>query len=42
MPAKGEWALRVLDGVADGKNGTVREWSLEMEIKPCNWRAGLR
>ncbi|CAM9103761.1 unnamed protein product [Laminaria digitata] len=42
MPAKGEWALRVLDGVADGKNGTVREWSLDMEIKPCDWQSALR
>lgn len=42
MPAKGEWVLRVLDGVADGSNGTVTEWSLDMEMKPCHWQSALR
>lgn len=42
MPGEGEWTLGVQDGVADGSNGTVIEWSLEIEMRPCAWQSALR
>ncbi|CAM9246405.1 unnamed protein product [Ectocarpus sp. 6 AP-2014] len=42
MPAEGEWTLGVLDNAVDGSNGTVTRWSLDVEIRPCDWRSALR
>lgn len=42
MPAEGEWTLGLLDTVADGSNGTVASWSLDIEMRPCDWRSALR
>lgn len=42
MPSEGEWTLGVLDGLADGSNGTVNAWSLEVETRPCAWQSALR
>ncbi|CAM9161625.1 unnamed protein product [Ectocarpus fasciculatus] len=42
MPAEGEWALGVLDNAVDGSNGTVTRWSLDVEIRPCDWQSALR
>lgn len=42
MPAEGEWTLGVLDTVVDGSNGTVTSWSLDVEMRPCDWKSALR
>lgn len=42
MPANGEWTLGVLDDVVDGSNGNVTSWSLDLEMRPCDWRSSLR
>ncbi len=42
MPAAGEWTLGVLDDAVDGSNGTVMSWSLDLELRPCDWRSALR
>ncbi|CAM9321031.1 unnamed protein product, partial [Hapterophycus canaliculatus] len=42
MPAEGEWTLGVLDTGVDGSNGTVVGWSLDVEMRPCDWRSSLR
>ncbi|CAM9312927.1 unnamed protein product [Scytosiphon promiscuus] len=42
MPAEGEWTLGVLDTAVGGSNGTVVGWSLEIEMRPCDWRSSLR
>lgn len=42
MRAKGEWTLGVLDDAVDGSNGTVISWSLDLEMRPCDWRSTLR
>lgn len=42
MPAEGEWTLGVLDVAVDSSNGTVTSWSLDVEMRPCDWRSALR
>ena len=42
MPAAGEWTLGVLDNEVDGSDGTVTSWSLDLELRPCDWRSALR
>lgn len=42
MPAAGEWTLGVLDRAADGRNGTLVQWSLEAKMKPCDLASTLR
>ncbi|CAM9805532.1 unnamed protein product, partial [Discosporangium mesarthrocarpum] len=40
--AGGEWVLGFRDMEADGKNGTLLDWSIDFELRPCRKAGTLR